>query len=142
MGILDGLARHLHDAGLVTYADSGVMAGTWPVAIETMPSDPSQVVALTGYGGPPADSKLGYDTPRVQLRVRGDRDPRTSRDQAQAISDALHGLGPTTLPDGTVVISCVALQSSPQSMGVDKNNRHEHLVNFECEVRNTNGPRV
>lgn len=142
MAVLDGLARHLHDQTLVTYAASGVLAGTWPVALETLPQKPDALVVLTIYGGPPADAKLGYDLPRVQARVRGGPDPRTSRVQCQAISDALHGLGPVTLPDGTHVISCLALQSSPQSMGVDSNNRHEHVVNFELEVRNVTGPRV
>lgn len=134
--ILDGLARHLHGLGIVTYTPTGVLSGVWPLAIETMPQDPDQVVVLTGYGGPGADSKLGYDTPRVQARVRGGSDPRTSRAKCKDIYDALHGLD-TTLPDGTLLILCLGLQSSPQSMGTDANNRHEHVINFECEIRNT-----
>ena len=142
MAFLDGLARHLHDADLVTYDADGILAGDWPVALETVPQTPDQMVVLTGYGGPGSDSKLGYDTPRVQARSRGGPDPRLSRGQLQAIYDALHGLGPVTLPDGTLLLSCVGLQSSPQSLGTDSNNRHEHVINFEVEIRNVAGGRV
>lgn len=137
--ILDGLARYLdaQHAGL-TWDDT---SDTGNVFVETMPQTPDTAVALFGYGGPEPDSKLGYDTPSVQVRVRGGRDPRTSRTLAQEIYDLLHGLGITTLPDGTVLISCEAIQS-PTTLGQDGNQRHEHVVNFRCEIRNTAGHRA
>lgn len=142
MGILDGLARHLDAQGLATWSDTGILSGDWPVAIDTLPQSPDQIIVLSGYGGPDADSKLGYDLPRVQVRVRGGPDPRTSRDRCLAIYGALQGLGPVTLPDGTLLLSCIGLQSSPQTMGTDSNNRHEHVINFECEIRAVTTNRV
>lgn len=138
--ILDGLARYLaaQHAGL-DWDDAGV---TGNLFVDTMPQTPDTAVGLFGYGGPEADGKLGYDTPSVQARVRGGPDPRTSRALAQDIYNLLHGLGITTLPDGTLLISCEAIQSSPQALGVDGNGRHEHVLNFRCEIRNTAGGRA
>jgi len=97
---------------------------------------------LTLYGGPEPDSKLPYDEPSLQLRVRGGPDPRPSRARAEAIRSELHGLGPVTLPDGTLLLSCIAEQAAPASMGVDQSGRHEHVVNFRLEVlsRTTHRP--
>lgn len=138
--ILDGLARYLSGRGIgLTWDDTGVAGNLF---VDTMPQTPDTAVGLFGYGGPEPDARLGYDTPSVQARVRGGPDPRTSRALAQQIYDELHGLGITTLPDGTLLISCEALQSGPQSIGVDGNGRHEHVLNYRCEIRNTAGLRA
>ncbi|MGW4602741.1 minor capsid protein [Streptomyces sp. NPDC004532] len=129
--LLDGLARHLDAAELVTYDPTGP---TGDLFFEAMPSTPDRCVVLTIYGGPEPDSKLPYSEPSVQVRVRGTQDPSVSRARAQAIFDELHGLGPITLPDGTRLLSCIAIQAAPQSMGRDEVNRFEHVVNFRTEV--------
>lgn len=139
MGLLDGIAQHLDSLGLVTFDPTGT---TGDCFIETMPDSPDEAVGVYGYGGPEADAKLGYDEPSLQVRVRGGPDPRTSRGRAQDIYDALHGLSNVTLPDGTVLVGCIGVQSSPQSLGPDPNRRHEHVVNFRTEVRNLAGGRV
>lgn len=101
-----------------------------------MPPTPDEAVVLTIYDdGSESDSKLGYDEPRVQVRVRGTKDPRVSRQRCKAIRDELHGLGETTLPDGTSLILSVALQNAPASIGIDANGRHEHSCNFRMEIR-------
>ncbi|MET9510757.1 minor capsid protein [Streptomyces flavidovirens] len=137
--LLDGLARHLEGLGLLSYDETGITGDTF---MESMPSRPDSVVVLTIYGGAEADSKLGYDEPNVQLRVRGGPDPRTSRQRAKAIRDELHGLGPITLPDGTLLLSCIAIQAAPALLQRDDNGRHEHVVNFRTEIRSVTTHRV
>lgn len=130
--ILDGLARHLAGLGLGTWDDTGV---TGDLFVDTLPQEPDAAVALFGYGGPESHAGHPYDTPSVQVHVRGGADPRTSRARAQAIYEALHGLHHTTLPDGTYLVDCIGVQSSPQALGVDGNGRHRHVINFRCEIR-------
>lgn len=137
---LDGIARHLHSKGLVTY-DPDTAAGD--CFLDDMPSTPDQAVALTIYAaGDEPDSLLGYDEPRLQVRVRGTQDATVSRNRCAAIYDELHGLGPLTLPDGTLLILMVALQPGPAALGKDANGRHEHVVNFRGERRNVTTHRV
>lgn len=138
--LLDGIARHLAAKGLVTYDPTGVEGDCF---IESMPSRPGLAIVLTVYDDArEPDSLLGYDEPRMQVRVRGDEDPRTSRSKCAAIRSELHGLGPLTLPDGTALILSVCLQSAPASMGVDSNGRHEHVCNFRMEHRSITTHRV
>jgi hypothetical protein len=137
--LLDGLARHLHAAGLAVYEPSGTGGDLF---IEVMPPAPDVCVVLTLYGGPDPDSKLGYDEPSLQARVRGGQDPRVSRVRAEAIRDELHGLGPVTLPDGTLLLSSVAVQAVPASIGIDATGRHEHVCNYRLETRSVTTHRV
>lgn len=128
--LLDGIARHLHGLGLVDYQPAGNAGDCY---LETMPSTPDEVVVLTLYGGGEADSRLPYDEPRLQVRVRGTAVRKVSYDRAQLIYDELTGLGPVTLPDGTRLLLAYALQT-PASMGLDSNGRHEHTTNYQLEV--------
>jgi hypothetical protein len=137
--LLDGIARHLEARGLLSYDPDGVTGDTF---IETMPSRPDSAVALTLYGGPESDSKLGWDEPSLQVRTRGGTDPRTSRQKNTAIRDELHGLGPITLPDGTHLQLAIAIQAAPAYMGQDTSGRHEHVCNFRLDVRNASTHRV
>lgn len=133
--LLDGLARYLAERGLVVYDPSGAGGDCF---IELMPSTPDEAVTLTVYDdGREPDSLLPYDEPRVQVRVRGTTDPRVSRRRCASIRSHLHGLGPVILPDGTNLILSVAIQAAPGSIGVDDNGRHEHVVNFRMEIRQT-----
>lgn len=138
--LLEGIAQHLAARGLVTYDATGVEGDLF---IESMPSRPGLAIVLTVYDdGREPDSLLAYDEPRMQVRVRGDADPRTSRSKLAAIRSELHGLGPVPLPDGTELILSVCLQSAPAAMGVDSNGRHEHVCNFRMEHRSVTTHRV
>jgi hypothetical protein len=138
--LLDGLARHLQDKALVSYQTASPGGDCF---LESMPPSPDVAVVLTIYDdSQESDSKLGYDEPRVQVRVRGTKDPRVSRQRCAAIRDELHGLGEVTLPDGTELILSVALQGAPASLGLDENGRHEHVCNFRMEIRNISTHRV
>jgi hypothetical protein len=137
--LLDGLARHLEGLGILAYDENGVTGNTF---IDSMPASPDTAVVLTIYGGPEADSKLGYDEPNVQVRVRGGPDPRPSRVLANEIRSELHGLGPLTLPDGTELLSCIAIQAAPALLQVDENGRFEHVCNYRLYVRSVTTHRV
>ena len=131
--LLEGIAQHLAAHGLVAYDATGTSGDCF---IESMPSTPGVAVVLTIYDdGREPDSKLGWDEPRMQVRVRGNADPRTSRRKCAAIRSELHGLGPITLPDGTYLLLSVSLQNAPAALGVDANGRHEHVCNFRMEHR-------
>jgi hypothetical protein len=122
----DGLARYLADQGLVTYPGD--------VFFDLSPASPDAAVTLTVYGGAPVDSKLPYDAPSLQVRVRAPATDRAqARTRAQALYDALNGLGPITLEDGTRLLLAVANQS-PGSMGQDELGRIEYVVNFSLET--------
>ena len=132
--LLDGLARYLAERGLVTYTSGGDL--TDDCFLEYMPPEPDEAVVLTVYDDrTEPDSLLPYDEPRVQVRVRGTTEAGASRRRCAAIRSHLHGLGPVILPDGTNLISSISIQAAPASMGVDENQRHEHVCNFRMEIR-------
>nr|WP_237519894.1 minor capsid protein [Streptomyces sp. HUCO-GS316] len=58
--------------------------------VEVMPPAPDAAVALWLYDGEALDTRNAYDTPRLQVRVRGGPDPRVSRRRCWAIYSALH----------------------------------------------------
>ena len=120
------------------YEPAGTGGNTF---MEAMPATPDSAVVLSLYGGPQPDSRLGYDYVNLQVRTRGDVDPRTSRTRAWAIYSELHGLGPVTLADGTLLLSCNALQA-PTLMGQDEQRRFEHVTNYALETRAVTAHRV
>lgn len=138
--LLDGLGQFLAAADLVTYVPDGTGGDLF---MEAMPATPDECVVLTLYGGPQPDSLLGYDSPNLQVRVRGPKtsDPRVSRHRANALYSVLHGLGPVTLADGTYLLSCNAIQTVT-SMGLDDQRRFEHVTNYYLEVRAITANRV
>lgn len=135
----EAIAQHLEDNGMGAYHISGPVFenGDWAIVLEGMPPDPPLIVCVTQYEGVEADSKLPWDEPRIQIRVRGDRNPLTSRNKAQLIYDLLNGLGPETL--STVRLQLIiGLGSGPSSLGQDQNMRFEHVCNFEVTMYNPN----
>ncbi|MEU4947728.1 minor capsid protein [Streptomyces lavendulae] len=136
--LLDGLARRLAARGLVSYDPTG---RTGSLYIESLPSTPDECVVLGVYDdGSVQDSRIGYDTVAVQVRVRGTTDPRVSRARAHAIRSELHGLGPVVLPDGTDLLLSVARNVA--GLGTDENRRHEHVFNALMQVRSVTAHRV
>lgn len=137
--ILDEIAQYLHYQGIVTFDPDGV---TGDCFISTLPSSPDECVAVYPSGGSQADGKLGYDTPSVQLIVRGTMDPRPALNRAQQIYDTLHGFSHGTfLQNGIWVLNCVGTQSGPAHIGRDQNGRNEYSLNFDLEIRNQSGNR-
>lgn len=133
------IAKYLDQLDLVTFDESGVSGDCF---IAGMPPQPTDAVALYPTGGPGSDSKLGYDEPTFQVRVRGRQHPVPAFDRAQAIYDALHGLTNAELPGGTWLVSLLGIQSDPVYIGRDDNNRPEYTLNFRAEIRNVSTHRV
>ncbi|HEY3683469.1 MAG TPA: minor capsid protein [Streptosporangiaceae bacterium] len=138
-GWLDGIARYLaaQVAGLA-YRTDGTPYGVDETGISlwAIPASPDTCMVLTPYGGPAPDTKLGYNTPRLQARFRGPPgDPDTPAQLDVDVFDVLQGLGPVTLPGGVRLISCEALQADPGYLGQDGNRRHELTRNYQLEHR-------
>lgn len=125
------MARLLTDLDLADYRPDEVGGDTF---IENLPPDPDTALAVYSKAGPPADARLGYDEPGIQIVARS-ADPRVAAASLAAIYDQLHGLVNTELPDGTWLVSCLGQASSPTPLGRDQNGRHEFSLTFACEVR-------
>ncbi|SOB83137.1 minor capsid protein [Streptomyces sp. 1331.2] len=134
--LLDGIARYLQAAGLLTYDPTGTTGDTF---IETLPPAPDRAVQLSLYGAGEPDAANPWDERALQVRVRGTADPRISRARAEAIYAALHGLAGIELPGGAWLVLCVA-QQTPYPLGVDTTGRHEHTTNYRLDIEGPNRP--
>ncbi|MGW3057685.1 minor capsid protein [Streptomyces goshikiensis] len=128
--LLDGLARHLAAAGLLTYDPTG---RTGDCFVEALPPAPDRAVSLALYDAGPPEARDDAETRRLQVRVRGTADPRISRDRAEALYRALHGRTDVALADGSLLILAAA-RGTPAPIGTDSSGRHEHVVNFDLDV--------
>jgi hypothetical protein len=139
MTVDEEFATLLHNLGFGIYNDTTSAT----IFVEAMPQGPDEAIAVTVYGGVEADAKHGYDEVRWQVRCRGTANPSVSKAKAQAVYDRFHGYPENTaLPGGTVLSSCIGIQSGPVPMGRDGNGRFEHSVNFRAELRRVTINRV
>lgn len=106
------------------------------VFVGFLPPSPNRVVAVLPSGGLEADSKLPYDSPTIQIIVRGDASPAWALDTWQAVYSYMQGLGSVELPDGIWLVSAIAIQSGPIHIGKDDNGRYQYGMNFYCEHKN------
>lgn len=107
------------------------------VFVDNVPSAPNRLVAVLTEGGPEADAKLGYDSPMAEILIRSDSaSPAWALDTWRALYDAIHALRHVELPDGTMLVYALAVQSSPNRIGTDDNGRHQYSLNVRTEVRN------
>ncbi|HWO65366.1 MAG TPA: minor capsid protein [Umezawaea sp.] len=133
MTLLEELALLLQELGLGTYKPDDV-DGT--IYFPVLPDGPDACLAIARYGGTESSSRDPFDEPRIQVRCRGTAaDSRPPEAAAQAVFDALHGLGMRTLPGGSELQLAVGIGSGPEYMGRDENRRHEYVVNFRVEVQ-------
>lgn len=129
--LLDGLCQYLAGQQLGTYAP-GTLDGD--LYTDQLPEGLDNTVAVAGYGGEQVTYR-NYSAPNVQVRVRGTTaGPNRSRARAWALYRALHGLTNVQLPDGTLLLTCFGIQSSPQYMGQDDTGRYEHVLNFRTTI--------
>lgn len=132
------LAVYLDAQGLVTYEPAGASGDCF---IDALPSSPEAAVMIKATGGPAlVDGAWNpWDEPTVQVLVRGSEDPRSGKQVAQAIFDALQGLHNTTLDEGgadaVYLVSATAIQSAPAHIGRDDNGRHLFSQNHALHVR-------
>ena len=128
---LDPRLRYLPPDGPAYDADD------WGVIVGPFVGSPARQVSISTYGGRDSDSRLGWDEPSVQLRVRGASYEHVSRAMAQRLYDRCHGAGPFDLPDGTRVQLILGRQSGPTSLGENQAGQHEHTVNLAVSIRNS-----
>lgn len=137
--IVAALALYLDQISLGEYEPTSA-GGT--IFLEELPQSPDAAIALFSTGGPQASGKHGYDSPVVNVHVRGAaNDVIGALAKATAIYDALHGLHSMALPGGIRVINCLGLQSGPITIGRDQNDRPRYSLNFQLEVRNVSANR-
>jgi hypothetical protein len=126
--LMDGLAQHLENQDVGTFHSTGVGYTTAQVGIvfDVVPANPDRVIVLSLYDerGEPTQGDVDV---YVQVRVRGDRDPRTALALDDAVYDAWQNL-PRSLLGGTVVAGI--FRESRAYMGVDANGRHERSSNY------------
>lgn len=134
MTLLEELAQLLADLGLGTYNADGTPGGT--IYHPLLPASPDRCLAIARYGSSESDSVHPWDSLNVQIRVRGPRaDARIAEADAQAVYDALHGLGDRELAGGTWLELAVCTQGGPVYIGPDANGRHEWTVNFRIDIQ-------
>jgi hypothetical protein len=135
---LAGLAEHLADELALEWSpDTPYHPGDVAVVLEDVPTEPVELLVLTGYAGTKANTLGGTDEPRLQVRTRSARTV-DSRDRCQAAYDVLHGLGPITLPNGFELQLCVGRDSGPAFIGQDEAGHPEHTANFDVSIYNPN----
>lgn len=137
MTVSEEFAQLIDDLGLGDYQESG---GT--IFLFAMPPSPDRAKAIAPYGGSgEADSRLPYDEPKIQIRCRS-TNPAEAEADAQAVYDALTGLGMRLLPGGTWLQLVVCLQHGPVYIGLDSNRRHEFVINLRAEISRPTQHRV
>mgnify|MGYP000899934440 FL=1 len=133
MSIITEVMQYLANKGIVSYSETG---GANNVFMGRLPAEPSFAVAVNPSGGYGASIKHDYDSPTLQILVRGTVDPRTGYEKALQIYDALHGFGGDRfIVGGHWVVKCEGIQSEPIYIGQDENGRHMYTLNFVIEVK-------
>ena len=131
----EGLAQYLDSVNVVEYSESA--GGN--AFIDDMPQVPESAGVTVGFfhtGGYEADTKHPYDTPVIQVLIRGTKDARDALTLWQSIYSQLHGLRNVTLPNGIYLVDAIVIQSAPIRVGPDENGRHRYSMNLRCEVLN------
>lgn len=127
--LLAGVAGYLQAGAVGTWRPDGAYlpADVRPILIAAVPSTPDVVIVLTPYGVSD-DPSLSDSVQGLQVRTRGDADPRTVNDLADDVFDRLHGAQGVGLPGGLRLVS--AYRQSHTPLGVDGNGRHERSDNY------------
>ena len=133
MSIITEVMQYLANKGIVQYSATG---GDNNVFMGRLPAEPSSAIAINPSGGYNASIKHDYDSPTIQILIRGTIDPRVGYEKALEIYDALHGFGGDRfIVGGYWVVKCEGIQSEPIYIGQDENGRHMYTLNFAIEVK-------
>ena len=133
MSIITEVMQYLANKGIVSYSETG---GANNVFMGRLPAEPSSAIAINPSGGYGASIKHDYDSPTLQILVRGTVDPRVGYNKALQIYDALHGFGGGSFVEGGYwIVKCEGIQSEPVYLGQDENGRHMYTLNFALEIK-------
>lgn len=137
-----GIAEHLAAAGIVRWQPEGAYppAGLPPVFLRALGDAPDIAVALAPYSDPELeDAGLSNVVQAVQLRSRGDRDPTTADDLADAIWTEIHGAEMLRLGTGAAQIATTLIyRRSTAALGVDAQGRYERTCNYYVKASRPN----
>jgi hypothetical protein len=128
------IAEYLEAQGLGTFDENGI---TGDIFLMAMPTTPDSCITIYPRGGLQSDDKLGYDSPSVQIIVRGTENPSAAAILAETIYDTLHGFHHERFVavGGYYIVNCIGEQSAPTHIGVDENRRHEFSLNFQLDIK-------
>lgn len=128
--LLAGIAERLAASTGWAWSPTGAYlnGSAVPIFIGQVPSTPDLVVVLTAYGIDD-DPALTDSTTGVQVRTRGNRDPRSADDLADTAFDVLHGLHDVVL--GGVPVALLA-RASWTALGADSTSRYERSDNYRA----------
>jgi len=133
MSVITEVMLYLARKGIVQYSATG---GDNNVFMGRLPAEPSAAIAINPSGGYNASIKHDYDSPTIQILIRGTIDPRVGYEKALEIYDALHGFGGDRfIAGGHWVVKCEGIQSEPVYLGQDDNGRHMYTLNFALEIK-------
>lgn len=132
----EALAQYSEDLGIGVYKPPGevVTNDEFGIFIDDLPATPDFAAAITQYQGEESSIKLPWDTPRIQVKIRGTQYPLLSRNKCQEFYTAWHGIGLVTL-SGIRVQLIVGSNSGVAYAGKDTNGRHNHVTNFIVTIR-------
>lgn len=125
---LDGVIGVLVAAGAgVTRTGTPYLATETAIALNSMPDDPDNAIVLTSYQPGNDDPFLPMGRLAVQVRTRGDVNPRTEIGIRDACYAALHGLKRVVF--GSVTVAAMQVMSSAP-MGRDARGRWEYATHY------------
>lgn len=129
------IAIYLDNLEILEFDETGLTGNTF---INTLPSQPDELIGIYLKGGTEPDIWNNYRSPGVQFIVRGTEDPRWANQKAEEIYEALNGLSSIQL-GVFYLVGCFGEQSSAIHIGQDGNGRHEFSINFQLEVKKEDG---
>lgn len=104
-----------------------------------LPASPNTLTTIYDTGGDTPDARLGYDYPSIQIRTRaaaGNSSIETAYTMMTTIYNVLQGLHSIVFTDGTPLVDCLAVQSSPTAIDLDDMQRAEFTMDFNLHIRN------
>ncbi|GAA3963069.1 minor capsid protein [Gordonia caeni] len=133
--LLDSCARHLDERGVATYSLSGVYSAPTAPAVffGQLYDQPDRAVAINHYlTVPDPITHLGNPSMRFQLRWRGDKNPTTVHQLADAAFGVLHTLTPGSWPGGLRFLWVQRLIVAP--IEPDASGRWERCDSYEIQL--------
>lgn len=132
------LALHLAGLNLVSYDGSGP-TGVPPCFVESMPDDPDFAVCVYSRTGFPSQDLSGYESPELQVIVRGAVGPsEPAQVLAERIRRANRQTSRITWAPGTAheapLLTCDANESRPVPLGPDGRGRLRWSVSFQLHL--------
>lgn len=132
--ILDGLARMLDAAAVVTYRPDGTayLAGETALTFKDLPDAPDRVIALAPFNANSDQPEITLGNQKIQVRGRGTADPSDVDDLLDDAFQVLHGAA--DLWFGSVHVVQI-LRDNTIPLGMDEQSRRwQRADNYSLDV--------